>query len=905
MKKLQRYYILLCLIVSLFLLPKSVYAIYQKSFSNPILTAGVNGSWDENSRLLAHILHEDGQFKMWYTGNDGDTDKIGYATSLNGIDWDFSPDNPILSPDSISDLNYSDPFVLHENSNYYMWLTVQNANGSYSIKKSTSPDGISWSTPIPINTIQEWESSVNMVQPSVIHKDGLYYLWYSAVQSGQWKIGLATSLDGNNWTKHNSPVLESTELWEGNSLGGGKVIRNDGKFEMYYHAGDPPGIGYATSNDGIIWEKPENNQLLTTSVGQFDSQKVLSPSVVIVLDLSKKFLYYTGFDGGNYGIGLATEDYEGTASAEPIVLIPGLFGSWNSDAILHGDDPPQSDWIMTPFIHDYEGLINTLKSVGYSDDKNDPTQNLFIFNYDWRDQVESTTGVFNDYLTNTVLPKVGNTPINIVGHSLGGLIARSYAQNYGLTHIDEIITAGTPHGGAIQSYKAWEGGIVENEDFWQRLAYDIVINLNRNGHLTDKDVIREVVPVSHDLLPTFNFLTTEQDQVIPVNSLIHQNVWLSNLESDFPSIFDYFDAFYGVKGETPEMYRVTEADFLENLLGLWQDGKPIETISSNFGDETVLAKSASRSADPATLLGNTNHRELMTNETSISEILDKLGITPDAIITPTPTNSIFPSLFIALQSPATFEVNGPSGNFTSSDGYVFIPNVIGGNYLISVTGNDNGMYTLHSGITTETDSFWKTIVNKTNPGKEDSYNLIVNALNPDNSYIVDQNGGFYLNNAYETVEKLKLNYSHWTLTLAQHSISTALKQLDKEKYKQSGNAIPNAINHLFSFIKKQSIAEPRNTAFNAIEDLISAYPLIKGLSGEKPNTIKINAELLAIEALRATREMKLKLKGNELHADLYIKAINLIEEAKTDVQNGNYFSAEIKLFTAKKLLSDI
>lgn len=52
-----------------------------------------------------------------------------------------------------------------------------------------------------------------------------------------------------------NPVLWPTEPWEGKvAVIYGSVIRDDGKYRMWYHGG--AGVSYAESEDGIKWTKP-------------------------------------------------------------------------------------------------------------------------------------------------------------------------------------------------------------------------------------------------------------------------------------------------------------------------------------------------------------------------------------------------------------------------------------------------------------------------------------------------------------------------------------------------------------------------------------------------------------------------------------------------------------------------
>ena len=58
----------------------------------------------------------------------------------------------------------------------------------------------------------------------------------------------------------------------------------------------------------------------------------------------------------------------------PIIIIPGFLASWNKDAIIHNIEKSQSEWKLNPIVNEYQGIISTLKNLGYEENKN-----LFIF----------------------------------------------------------------------------------------------------------------------------------------------------------------------------------------------------------------------------------------------------------------------------------------------------------------------------------------------------------------------------------------------------------------------------------------------------------------------------------------------------------------------------------------------
>jgi hypothetical protein len=60
---------------------------------NPIIS-GTSGTWDAAYVAFSAVIH-DTVYKMWYTGGINWStyadSKIGYATSIDGINWDKRP----------------------------------------------------------------------------------------------------------------------------------------------------------------------------------------------------------------------------------------------------------------------------------------------------------------------------------------------------------------------------------------------------------------------------------------------------------------------------------------------------------------------------------------------------------------------------------------------------------------------------------------------------------------------------------------------------------------------------------------------------------------------------------------------------------------------------------------------
>jgi predicted GH43/DUF377 family glycosyl hydrolase len=232
--------------------------------STPVLEPGPTGSWDNPWVYRQCVLLNNNTFHMWYSGYDGQTGCIGYATSTNGIDWTKHESNLVIekgAPDSWSQNGVDGPSVTFDGSIYHMWFNGWYGPNYFHIGYATSPDGLNWteyeSNPVlDVGSTGSWDYP-RVEEPSVLYIDGNFHMWYSGGSSlWNWEIGYATSIDGIDWTKVSSdkPVLESGTSgdWDDFFVYSSSVLLDttNSTLKMWYVGGKEAWagrIGYATS----------------------------------------------------------------------------------------------------------------------------------------------------------------------------------------------------------------------------------------------------------------------------------------------------------------------------------------------------------------------------------------------------------------------------------------------------------------------------------------------------------------------------------------------------------------------------------------------------------------------------------------------------------------------------------
>lgn len=213
--------------------------------------------------------------------------------------WVKHPRNPVLG----SDLGIVyDVCVLAEEDGFRMYFSWSDKNA---IALTKSKDGVSWSEPTIVLEARPgsaWEEDVN--RPVVVAKDGLYHMWYTGQAPGSEgsgaKIGYAQSSDGEKFQRlSDAPVLVADVAWEKVATMCPHVMWDDslGCLRMWYSAGhddEPDAIGYATSTDGIHWDKYAANPVfLPEQRNEWEQDKVTG--TYIMKDGDEFLMFYIGF----------------------------------------------------------------------------------------------------------------------------------------------------------------------------------------------------------------------------------------------------------------------------------------------------------------------------------------------------------------------------------------------------------------------------------------------------------------------------------------------------------------------------------------------------------------------------------------------------------------------------------
>ncbi len=313
------------------------------------------GTTFDTSELQSPCIIVNGEFAMlYYHGDDGaGVHGIGLAELKPWLQKGNPSANPVLGTGSTYDATHLlDPCVIQPPSGVYTMFYGCYGGGSYpySIAKATSSTIGSWggsskyvSNPVLAPTAATWDSSA-VANPCVIYEYGVYKMWYAGTEGTTWKIGYATSTDGNSWTKYASnPVLSpgSTGAWDAGDVKEPWVLKIDDVYHMWYvgstsTSGDH--IGHATSSDGTTWTKDSANPVFAPEPSNTWEQYYVSNPSVLYED-GRFVMYYSGaYTTSKQRVGRAYSD-DGISWARDVtnpVLDWGNSTDWDDDGVVLG-----------------------------------------------------------------------------------------------------------------------------------------------------------------------------------------------------------------------------------------------------------------------------------------------------------------------------------------------------------------------------------------------------------------------------------------------------------------------------------------------------------------------------------------------------------------------------------------
>ena len=231
---------------------------------SPVLQPGELGGFDDSGAMATWLTEWQGTRYLYYIGwNLGTTvpfrNSIGLALSTDGQAFDR------IAPGPIVDRTMNEPHfcasccVIPGEDIWRMWylsctgwsMAGGKPRHDYHIKYAESGDGVAWQRTghVAINFAGPEEHAIS--RPSVLHKDGLWRMWYS-FRGASYRIGYAESENGRDWNRRDAQagIDVSMSGWDSEMIEYPFVFKHGGQRYMLYN-----GNGYGASGLGLaVWE---------------------------------------------------------------------------------------------------------------------------------------------------------------------------------------------------------------------------------------------------------------------------------------------------------------------------------------------------------------------------------------------------------------------------------------------------------------------------------------------------------------------------------------------------------------------------------------------------------------------------------------------------------------------------
>ncbi len=299
-------------------------------------------SWFNEFAQAPNAIVIDGKLRVYFCArpkpdNNGQfISRVGYVdfNSLNPVEIDSISNAPIMSLGDLGDFDEfgTYPFAVQKyGSNFFAvyggWTRCESVPFNVSLGLATSKDGKEFKK-IGKGPI----ISANIFEPYVITSPKIRFVneeWFLTYTAGiKWftydgrkeiiyKIRMAKSNDGINWSRHNSNLV-SDKIGPDEAQACPDIYIKNGVYHMYFcyrgatdfrlNKNNSYRIGYAKSHDGITWERDDSRAGIDVSEEGWDSQMIAYPNIIDFQ--GETYMLYLGNEVGREGFGAAVLEGE-------------------------------------------------------------------------------------------------------------------------------------------------------------------------------------------------------------------------------------------------------------------------------------------------------------------------------------------------------------------------------------------------------------------------------------------------------------------------------------------------------------------------------------------------------------------------------------------------------------------
>jgi len=211
----------------------------------------------------------------------------------------------------------------------------------------------------------------------------------------------------------------------------------------------------------------------------------------------------------------------------------------------------------------FKGFFDNMEANGYLlddyDDDHNEGENLFCFTYDWRKNNLTSAELLSNFI-DSVLIWTGAVQVNLVGHSMGGIVSKTCIQNFDKSRIDKIVFIGTPHLGAPEVLTVMlKGKLFEWLNFVNEIEWLTARILARN------------LPSCYQLIPSYSYFDMSFNNGVSTDIDIYSQCFQmpNGNYTNYPELISYLGNYESCIIEDLNDFLLDNSEILKHRLTLF------------------------------------------------------------------------------------------------------------------------------------------------------------------------------------------------------------------------------------------------------------------------------------------------------------------------------------------------